>query len=96
MGLWTGVPERLQSPMCSLYKVPFQLIEQGAKGTISVIQEPIDRVNEFVPDLKSGLNVANKSTNRDTEESNKEDITQHKTNGKLLSKVPIPRIPFAG
>ncbi|KAM0727023.1 Carboxylesterase 1D [Formica fusca] len=96
MGLWTGVPERLQSPMCSLYKVPFQLIEQGAKGTISVIQEPIDMVNEFVPDLKSGLNVANKSTNRNTEESNKEDITQHKTNGKLLSKVPIPRIPFAG
>lgn len=96
MGLWTVVPERLQSPMCSLYKVPLQLIKQGAKGTISVIQEPINTINEFVPDFKSDLNVANKSTNRNTEESNKEDITQHKTNGRLLSKVPMPRIPFAG
>ncbi|XP_050455597.1 carboxylesterase 1D-like [Cataglyphis hispanica] len=93
MGLWTVMPERLQSPMCSLYKVPLQLIKQG---TISVIQEPINTITDFVPDFKSDLNIANKSINRNIEESNKEDITQHKTNGRLLPKVPIPRIPFAG
>lgn len=89
MGLWTVVPERLKSPMCSLYKAPLQLIEQGAKGTISVIQEPINTVNEFVPDLTSGFNIANKSINQNTEEPNKENTTQHKTNGGLLPKVPI-------
>ncbi|KMR04806.1 carboxylesterase 3 [Lasius niger] len=94
MGLWTVVPERLQSPMCSLYKAPLQLIEQGAKETVSVIQEPINTMNELVPDFKSGLNIANKSINQNTEEPNKEDTTQHKTNSKLLPKVPIPQIPF--
>lgn len=94
MGLWTVVPERLQSPMCSLYKAPLQLIEQGAKETVSVIQEPINTMNELVPDFKSGLNIANKSINQNIEEPNKEDTTQHKTNSKLLPKVPIPQIPF--
>lgn len=89
MGLWTVVPERLESPMCSLYKKSLQLIEQGAKETISVIQEPIDTMNEFVPDLKSGLNIANKSINQNTKGTNKENTTQHKTNGRLLPKVPI-------
>jgi len=94
MGLWTVVPERLQSPTCSLYKVPLQLVEQGAKGTISVVQKPINTFDEFVP--KSGLNIAGKSINRNIEESKKKDTTQQKTNDRLLSKVPIPQIPFAG
>lgn len=94
MGLWTAVPERLQSPMCNLYKAPLQLIEQGTAGTISVIQEPINTINEFVPDLKSGLNIANQSINQNTKESNKENTAQQKTNGRLLPKVPIPSIPF--
>ena len=94
MGLWTVVPERLQSSMCSLYKVPLQLVEQGAKETVSVIQKPVDTLDEFVPDLKSG-NTANESTNRNSEKTNKEESTQDKTNGKL-PKVPIPRIPFTG
>ncbi|GAB1866924.1 Carboxylesterase 3 [Camponotus japonicus] len=96
MGLWTVVPERLQSPMCSLYKAPLQLIKQGTTGTISVIQEPINIMNEFIPDLKSDLNIANQSTNQNTKEPNKENTAQRKTNGRLLPKVPIPSIPFAG
>lgn len=94
MGLWTAVPERLQSPACSLYKVPLQLIKQGAKGTISVIQKPIDTINEFVP--KSGLNITGKSTNQTTEKPNENDTTQQKAKDNLLPKVPIPRIPFLG
>lgn len=95
MGLWTVAPERLQSPVCQLYKVPLQLIEQGA----SVIQKPIDTIAEFVPDLKSGLKVANKSTEQNTEEPRKEDkedsATRSETkDGGLLPKVPVPRIPF--
>lgn len=92
MGLWTVVPERLQSPACSLYKVPLQLIEQGAKETISVIQKPVDTLNEFVP--KSGLNIAGKSTDQNTEKSKKNDTTQRKTNDEVLPKVP--KIPFLG
>ncbi|XP_072763552.1 carboxylesterase 1D [Anoplolepis gracilipes] len=95
MGLWTVVPERLQSPMCSLYKVPLQLIEQGAKETVSVIQEPVNTINEFVPDLTSGFNVANKSTNQNTNKPNEVD-TQDKTNGGLPKIPTIPRLPFAG
>lgn len=83
MGLWTVVPERLQSPMCSLYKAPLQLIEQGSTGTISVIQAPINTMNEFVSDFKSDLNIANKSTNQNTKESNKKDIAKYKINDKL-------------
>ncbi|XP_077258443.1 cocaine esterase [Temnothorax americanus] len=90
MGLWTVVPERLKSPICNLYKVPVQLIEQGAKGTISVIQKPVDSVNEFIP--KSGLNVANKLTDQNIEEPKKKDTTQRKTND--LPKVLVPQIPF--
>ncbi|XP_011882207.1 PREDICTED: carboxylesterase 1E [Vollenhovia emeryi] len=95
MGLWTVVPERLQSPMCSLYKVPLQLIEQGAKGTISVIQKPINTFNEFIP--KAGSHdIAGKSTDRSTEEPKKTDTAQQKTNDKLLPKIPVPQIPFVG
>jgi len=99
MGLWTAVSERLQSPTCSLYKVPLQLIQQGAKETISIIQKPIDTLNTFVP--KSGFNIADKSTNQNTEKP-KEDTTKQKTNNRLLPKVPpiskvlIPQIPFGG
>lgn len=92
MGLWTVVPERLQSPMCSLYKAPLQLIEQGTTGTISVIQEPINTVNEFIPDFKSGLNIANKSINQNSKEPNKENTAEHKTNDRLLPKAPL--MPF--
>lgn len=97
MGLWTVAPERLQSPACSLYKVPLQLIEQSAKGTISVIQKPLNTLGGFVPNLKPGLNVAENSTNENIElkKSNKQDSQQKETQGGLLSKVPIPRIPFA-
>lgn len=93
MGLWTAVPERLQSPTCSLYKVPLQLIEQGAKETISVVQKPVDTFNEFVP--KPGLNIAGKSTDQKTEEPKKKNATQRKMNDRL-PKIPIPQIPFAG
>lgn len=96
MGLWTVVPERLQSPMCSLYKIPLQLIEQGSTGTISVIQAPINTMNEFVPDFKSDLNVTNKSINQNIKEPNEKDIAQHKTNGRLIPKVPLSQIPFVG
>lgn len=92
MGLWTAVPERLQSPTCSLYKVPLQLIQQGAKETISIIQKPIDTLNTFVP--KSG-NTADKSTDQNTEKP-KEDTTKQKTNNRLLPQIPIPQIPFGG
>lgn len=94
MGLWTAVPERLQSPACSLYKVPLQLIKQGTKGTISVIQKPVDTINEFVP--KSGLNIAGKLTNQNTKKTNKNDTIQQKANDNLLPKVPVSRIPFIG
>lgn len=90
MGLWTVVPERLQSPICSLYEVPLQLIEQGAKGTMSVIQKPIDTFNEFIP--KSDLNIASKSTDENTEESKKKDTMQEKANDGL-PKIPVPKIP---
>lgn len=93
MGLWTVVPKRLQSPMCNLYKVPLQLIEQSAKGTVSVIQKPLDTLGGFVPDLKSGLNDTGKLTNRNIEGSNK-GMAQEKTHNGLLSKVP--RIPLIG
>lgn len=93
MGLWTVVPERLQSPMCSLYEVPLQLLEQGAKGTISVIQKPIDTFNELVP--ISSLDIAGKSTDKNTEESKKKDTAEQKTNDGL-PKIPVPKIPFFG
>ncbi|XP_012539857.1 pyrethroid hydrolase Ces2a [Monomorium pharaonis] len=94
MGLWTVAPERLQSSTCSLYKVPLKLIEQGAKETKSVIEKPLDTLDKFVP--KSGLNIAGKSTDRKIEEPKRADTTQQKTNNRLLTKVPIPQIPFGG
>lgn len=98
MGLWTVVPERLLSPACSLYEVPLQLIEQGAKGTMSVIQKPIDTLNELVP--KSGLNIASKSTDGNTGKPKKKDTTQEKTNDGLskipVPQIPVPQIPFIG
>jgi len=95
MGLWTVVPERLQSPTCSLYKVPLQLIEQTAKGTISVMQKPVDTFNELVPN--SGLNLGGKSTDQNNEKPKTEDTTQKKTNDGMLPKIPkIPQIPFGG
>ncbi|KAG5346414.1 EST1E Carboxylesterase, partial [Acromyrmex charruanus] len=90
MGLWTAVPERLQSPTCSLYKVPLQLIQQGAKETISIIQKPIDTLNTFVP--KSGLNTADKSTDQNTEKPKKDTMKQ--TNNRLLPKIPVPKVPI--
>ncbi|XP_011160598.1 cocaine esterase [Solenopsis invicta] len=93
MGLWTVVPERLQSSTCSLYKVPLQLINQGAKETISVIQNPLDKFNKFVP--KSGLNIASQSTDQNIEKPKKNDTMDRKTNSRL-PKVPILKVPFAG
>ncbi|KAL0122833.1 hypothetical protein PUN28_007486 [Cardiocondyla obscurior] len=94
MGLWAVEPERLQSSACSLYKVPLQLIEQSAKGTISVIQKPINTFNKFVP--KSDLNIAGKSTDQNTEKPEKKDTTQRKPNDEILPKIPVPHIPFGG
>lgn len=93
MGLWTALPERLKSPACSLYKVPLQLIEQGANETISVIQKPVNTLNEFVP--KSGLNIPGKSTDQNTEKSEKKDTAQQKTSDEVLPKVPnrLPKVP---
>lgn len=90
MGLWTGVPERLQSPICSLYEVSLQMIEQAANGTISVIQKPIDTLTEFAS--KSGL--TGKSTDQNTEEPKEKNATEPKKDDKLLPKVPIPKIPM--
>lgn len=81
MGLWTVVPERLQSQTCSLYEIP--------KGMISVIQKPMDTFNELVP--KSGLNIAGKLIDENTEESKKK-TTQQKTDDGL-PKIPVPKIP---
>lgn len=91
MGLWTVAPERLKSPICSLYKVPLQLLEQGAKGAISVLQKPVGVFSEMVPNLKS--DSASGSMNRNTEESNEKNAKQRKTNGGLLS---VPSVPFLG
>ncbi|XP_014481902.1 PREDICTED: liver carboxylesterase 1-like [Dinoponera quadriceps] len=96
MGLWTVVPERLQSPACSLYKVPLQLIQQGSKEAISVVQKPIDTLGGLVPGLKPGLNVVDKPTNQNTEGNNNRKNTIQKTHDELSSKVPLPRIPFLG
>lgn len=92
MGLWTVAPERLQSSACSLYKVPLKLIEQGTKGTASMIQKPLDTITGFVPGLQSGLDTANVSKDRNTGEPNK-DTAQRKTQEGQLT---IPRIPFVG
>lgn len=98
MGLWTVIPDRLQSSMCSLYKVPLQLIEQTAKGTISVMHKPVDTFNELVPG--SGLNLGGKSTDQNTEKPETKDTTQQKENDEILPKIPkipkIPQIPFGG
>lgn len=97
MGLWTVAPERLQSPVCSLYKIPLQLLEQGARGTASVIQKPVDTLGGFIPDLTSGRN--NNSTNRNIEEpnkSNKKTTTEQTMTDGVLPQMPVPRIPFIG
>jgi len=86
MGLWTAMPERLQSPMCSLYKVPLQLIKQGTKGTISALQKPIDAFSRVVPILKS--DNTNRSIDQDTEGKN---AMKQKTNNGLLTKTPSIR-----
>ncbi|EZA50950.1 Neuroligin-4, X-linked [Ooceraea biroi] len=88
MGLWTVMPERLKSPICSLYEVPLQLIEQGAKGTMSALQKPVDVFSGMMPNLKS--DNANRSMGRNTEESKiDKSATQPKKNGGLLTGVPF-------
>nr|XP_012231334.1 PREDICTED: liver carboxylesterase 2 isoform X1 [Linepithema humile]XP_012231335.1 PREDICTED: liver carboxylesterase 2 isoform X2 [Linepithema humile] len=80
MGLWTVAPERFESALCSVSNVLPQLIDQGTKGTASVINKPINALNELIPEVK---------------EANVENKTQPtKPNGGILPKVP--RIPFAG
>lgn len=95
MGLWTGVPERLKSPICTLFKVPLQLIKQGAEGTMSVVKKPINTLDGLVPDFASGNNSEDKLTNtkEDTKKLNK-DTMPKKKNETPISK--IPRIPFTG
>lgn len=82
MGLWTVAPKRFESSLCSVSNVFPQLIEGGTQETASVINKPINVLNEFIPEVKK---------------TSTENVTQStKTNGEILPKVPIPRIPFAG
>ncbi|EFN90036.1 Liver carboxylesterase 1 [Harpegnathos saltator] len=96
MGLWTVAPERLQSSMCSLYKVPLQLLQQGVKGTASMIEKPLGTLGGFASGLQSGLNFADKSENQNTKVPREENKTQEGSRDRLLSKAPIPQIPFFG
>lgn len=92
MGLWTVAPERIQSSACSLYKIPLQLIEQGAKETVSVVQKPFNTLGGFVPDLS----VADKSSDQNTKIPDEENTMQQETHGGLKWEVPLPRIPHIG
>lgn len=88
MGLWTVMPERLESPACRLYNMSLQMMAQGAKETISVLHKPVDVFGGVVPNLKpSERNESNAGGN--AEVSSDRNATQRKTNGGLLPKVSI-------
>lgn len=54
MGLWTGLTERLQSPICNLFKSTFEVVNtanEGAKETVDVIEKPTDNIAETIPGI---------------------------------------------
>lgn len=52
MGLWTGLSGRLQSPTCSLFKSTSQVVHNVGTGTKNVIEKPVEKIGNVVPNIK--------------------------------------------
>ncbi|KAK2578728.1 hypothetical protein KPH14_007804 [Odynerus spinipes] len=74
MGLWTGLAERLQSPICTLFKSTSQVVNtvgEGAKETIDVIGKPIEKIGGVVPNILSNSHTSNNSPYKEKKKNEK-------------------------
>ncbi|KAG7205466.1 hypothetical protein KM043_007453 [Ampulex compressa] len=94
MGLWTGLTNRLQAPVCSLFATTLNTIGQTAKQTVDNIGKPITMLKEtdFIPASKVLNNLSNVGHNGYVDQTTKEE----RGNARFPMLPKIPGIPFHG